>query len=321
MEQKQSGWKRIIFTTIITALITATITLGVGWLITHFQESEPHLTYTIDNAVPFQGPSESIAIYNVTIGNDGKEMAENIICQLSFLPAKILQSKLTIDPAIVYSETSSNNSYRLEIPDLNAGEKAIVSILASSIDSLPTRPSITLRGKDVNGVEASTKTGMVNNSWMFAVLSAVALYSIIFAIYITLQQRRGETKDESKHSDDQRQILAYLCSIHQLDVEVGRYNSMNSETSYWAESDRFAMLAIKMPVGQEVENRKCVLVDLLKYAVIHPTSEGIIHYNIARIAKVQNNKEEMDKHLEEAKKLIPKLINTRFELDPIWKEK
>ena len=72
--------------------------------------------------------------------------------------------------------------------------------------------------------------------------------------------------------------------------------------------------------GEEAEKRKHVLEDLLKYTKVHPKSEGIIHYNIARIAKAQRNEEEANKHLEEAKKTIPELVKTRIALDPIWKE-
>ena len=96
---------------------------------------------------------------------------------------------------------------------------------------------------------------------------------------------------------------------------------MSSEVSYWAESDRFAMLAVENPTGEDSERQKQVLKDLLQYTQVHPSSEGIVHYNIARIAKAQGEDEEADDHLEKAKKLIPKLIETRVKLDPIWGKK
>ena len=95
---------------------------------------------------------------------------------------------------------------------------------------------------------------------------------------------------------------------------------MSSEASYWAESDRFAMLALENPTEEDAEKRRQVLEDLLKYTKVRPKSEGIIHYNIARIAKAQRNEEEANKHLEEARKIIPELVKTRIDLDPIWKK-
>lgn len=60
------------------------------------------------------------------------------------------------------------------------------------------------------------------------------------------------------------------------------------------------------------------MIDLLSYAYIAEESLGIIHYNIALIAKAQGNQKEADEHLVEAKKLIPELIEKRLKLDPIW---
>ncbi len=125
---------------------------------------------------------------------------------------------------------------------------------------------------------------------------------------------------ENTHEGDQRQILSYLCGVYKLNSEVERYLNMSSEASYWAESDRFAMLALENPTEEDAEKRRQVLEDLLKYTKVRPKSEGIIHYNIARIAKAQRNEEEANKHLEEARKIIPELVKTRIDLDPIWKK-
>ncbi len=310
MEEKRSNWGRII----LTAIITAVVTVGGGMLITIWQADEPHLTYSTEDAIPFEGQQENIAIYNVKIENDGEKVVEDVVCQLSFSTATIEQSRLIIEPTITKNVTTENNMYRLELPDLNAKESAIISVLASSPEQLPSRPDISLRGKDVTGVEASTenKTG---DNWIFVVLATIAVYAIFSILYLYFR------KDSSKHRDDQRQILSYLCGIHKLNAEVERYLNMPSKTSYWSESDRFAALASKKPKGAEAEKRKHVLKDLLKYAYVHKSSRGIVHYNIARIAKAQGKKKEADVHLKQAKDIIPKLIETRIKLDPIWKKK
>lgn len=323
MEERRSNWKQVV----ITAIITAIITVGGGFLINYFQTSEPHLSYAIEDATPFEGLFENIAIYNVMLENDGNKIVDDVVCQLSFSSAEIQQSKLNLDPSITHNEIVSGNSYRLELLNLNPKESAAISVLVSSPRQLPSRPDISLRGKGVTGVEAS-EDGKNGINWVFMVISTIAVYVVLSSILFTRKNRFSskllsfisEDIDESKHHDDQRQILSYICGINELNSEVERYLNMSSEASYWAESDRFAMLALENPNGEDAEKRKHVLEDLLKYTKITVKSEGIIHYNIARIAKAQRNEEEANKHLEEAKKTIPKLVKIRIALDPIWKE-
>ena len=309
MEERRLNWTQII----ITAVVTGIVAFIVGMLLFQFQTQEPRLTYSAEDTLPFEGPLENIAIYHVKIENNGNKIVEDVICQLSFSTATITQSRIILEPSITYSDTISSNSYRVEIANLNPQESAILSILASSPEQLPNRPEISLRGKGITGVEAPRQERNDNSWWMIIVTAMVAAFTGLFMVDIF-------RKSSPKHSEDQRQILSYLCGIHKLNSEVERYLNMSSEASYWSESDRFAMLVIEDPTGEEAEKRKQVLRDLLEYARINPSSKGIIHYNIARIAKAQNNKEEADRHLEEAKKIIPKLVKTRVGLDPIWRE-
>jgi hypothetical protein len=328
MEESRRGegarvnWKQIL----VTALITGIITVGAGMLINHFQTREPRLVYSAEDTLPFEGPLENLAIYHVKTENSGKKIVEDVVCQLSFSTGIIQQNRVVLEPSITANEIVSDSVYRLELPNLNPGESAAISILVSSKDQLPDRPEISLRGKGVTGVEASEKIGNGLN-WVVVVLSTIAMFAATYFLIRTtrLTRRLGltflEDFDESRHNDDQRQVLSYLCGIHKLSSEVERYLNMSSEASYWAESDRFAMLVIEDPMGEDSEKRKRVLESLLKYAGIRSMSEGIIHYNIARIAKAQGKEEEANNRLEEARRIIPELVKTRVELDPIWGEK
>lgn len=321
-EETRGNWKQIL----VTALIAGVVTVGAGMLLNHFQTREPRLTYSAEDTLPFEGPAENIAIYHVKIESSGKKVVEDVVCQLSFSKATIKQSRAILEPSITYNDIILSNLYRIEIANLNPEENVILSVLASSPEQLPNRPEISLRGKGVTGVEASDDIGN-GVSWVIIVLSTIAVFVATYLFIRTsgFLPRLGltffEDSDEPKHHDDQRQILSYLCGVHKLNSEVERYLNMPSEASYWSESDRFAMLAVENPMGEDLERRKQVLKDLLEYAQVHRSSEGIVHYNIARIAKAQGKDEEADDHLEKAKRLIPKLIETRVKLDPIWRNK
>ena len=96
MEERRSNWKQII----ITAIITGVITVGAGVIINNFQTREPHLTYSAQDAIPFEGLLENIAIYNVEIENDGKKIVEDVVCQLSFSTGVIQQSRVILEPSV-----------------------------------------------------------------------------------------------------------------------------------------------------------------------------------------------------------------------------
>ena len=143
MEERRLGWKQIV----ITAIITGVITVGAGIFIDQIQAREPLLTYSVEGGIPFEGPLENIAIYNVKIENDGKKVVEDVVCQLSFTEATIQQGRVILEPSITKNENISGNSYRLELPNLNPGESAALSVLVSSREQRPSLPEISLRGK------------------------------------------------------------------------------------------------------------------------------------------------------------------------------
>ena len=135
-----------------------------------------------------------------------------------------------------------------------------------------------------------------------------------------LGRRIASISDDEHHSDDQNEILAYIFGLHDMPEEVEYYLRKADGCSYWAESDRLASVAIGSNDPDKLRKCAFILRDLLTYAVSAPVSEGIIHYNLARIAKKLNLNEEAEHHLSDAKKLIPKLLKTRMSLDPLFKQ-
>lgn len=150
--------RSIVIAATITGIITLFVSLGSGWLLSYLQAREPNLVYSIQDTVPFEGPTENLAIYHVTIQNSGLRIAESVICQISILDAKIAKSSLIVAPGIAYNQSISDGSCRVEIPNLNPQESVIVSVVASSVKKLPSRPQVHLRGKGIVGTEATKRT-------------------------------------------------------------------------------------------------------------------------------------------------------------------
>ena len=219
-----------------------------------------------------------------------------------------------------------DDSYRVSIENLNPNEVITISILTTSIESNVQRPEVALRGRGILGSEATVekveKFELLNSPVFAAALSG---YSVLVALLIMRKRRTypfaklGKIFDSETHGDDQNEVMAYLFNIHGLPHTAEDYLKRYRIPSYWSESDYIATLAIQDKDQELIEIRKKVLIDLLEYASVAPSSEGIIHYNIARVAQYQGNIEEKNRHIEQAKKVIPKLLKTRMKLDPVFK--
>jgi hypothetical protein len=324
MEEKRLNWKQII----ATAIVTGIVAVVTGLILYAFQNRLPKLTYAISETIPFQGNNETLAIQQVTIRNEGSRSVDSVDCHISVSPAVIKEKRITGALALDYSETLSTNSYKVHFQNLNPNESATISILTSSKTPTVQQPTVTLRAKGVCGKEivedGGKKKKWIDNPIIGAIFSA---YSVLVALVMMRKRKAFPFKtlnrymDSDMHSDDQNEIIAYLFNIHDLPEIAETYLKRHRRPSYWSEADHIAATAIHENNPEIAEKRKQILIDLLSYASIAPSSQGIIHYNIARIAKHQGDNAESNKHLDEAEKLIPQLLKKRMKLDPIFKYK
>lgn len=326
MEQKSGiNWKQMLLPILITAIVTIAVGIIVGLSLTHFQMREPKLVYYAEDTLPYKSPTGDTAIYHVKIENLGKEATEEVVCILAFEKATIEQSRIIVAPSIDYSEIVGNNSYRVDLPSLNPHESATLSVLASGTDNLPPRPEVSLRGKGITGTEATKTTGKETAWWgiLVAILASLAgVGAGGLTLRSTLMKMRKSISSGVGSDGEQKGVLAYLCEIHGLNDDARTYRSMVQEAKYWSESDRLAMESRMEPLGEMAQRRKQVLKDLLEYAgSIATQSLGIVHYNVALIAKARGEENEAEEHLKEARKLIPEILEKRMKLDPIWKKK
>lgn len=302
------NWKQIL----VSGIVTVMVTIVAGMLLFYLQMREASLTYFVDDTAPFVGDSENLGIYQVTVRNDGKKEIENVIAEIS-LPGAIVKQKKVSPKLIVSSEQLVDNVYTVNIQSLNPQETFVISLLASSNNLLPIRPDFTLRGKGVNGKEFESNEAPSPTEENFITI-AIAIVAAFAGLLTTLAIRQRTSAFGISFGGEQREVFLYLCGVHKLYSEVEKYSIRQSRTSYWSESDRFAALALEN-LDTESEKRKKVLIDLVEYANMAKSSKGIVYYNIARIAKAQENDQEAKEFLEKAKKIVPKLIDKRINLD------
>lgn len=322
MEERAISWKQILF----TALVTGVVTIVAGLILFRLQTKkpqEPRLVYEVPYTRPFRGTDLNFAIYNVPILNPGTAYAPDVVGVIQVPSATLEELHITSAPSITYTHKIARDTLELHIPELNPDETILVSLLATSEADLPNSPDVWIRGTGVTGVERTAYE--VENerkpmtSQITAILSGLlASFSVVGSFFATSKILRKLRGEEARHPTmgEQNKILVYLCSIHGLKEDADEYLSRpEGIISFWSEADRFAALALGDPTTEEAEKRKRILVQLIGYASMATRSVGITHYNIARIAFAQGKDDEAKYHLREAKRNAGKLIDTRLKFE------
>jgi hypothetical protein len=304
---------------ILTAIITLVISVGGGMILFNLQFQKPELTYKPEKILPFNSQTQNLSIYHIKFENQGNKLAEEIVGEIELNPAKIKDVNFVSDYPIDLKLSNDSLKIKFSTPSLNPKESFKLSILATSNQSFPDTPIVKLRAKGIVGdkIEEDTngKKELPFEKYLILIASSVTLISLLTRSLIK-SQGIGE-----KHSDDQEKVIAFLCGIHNLDKQVDRLLSLPNKASYWSEADRLTAIAINSNTKDNLEKVRDVLTDLLEYAKISDSSKGIIYYNIARLEKHLLNETASNEFLEKAKKEIPKLLETRMKLDPVFKQK
>lgn len=303
MEERKVNWGQIL----VSALVTGIVAIITGTILFRLQTREPKLVYQASATSPFRGSDQNFAIYDVEISNRGSASIHDVTALVEVPSSEIEDYRISADPTLRTSETDSDGGLEIRVPELNPGEQVGISVLATSDEDLPTRPDISVRGSGVLGEEASEEvsvSGLLSSERLVSLATAVAAAYTGLATLLVFR-RRVQTLSvfgrdialSDKHSDDQNEILAYLCGIHGLADDMQDYLARPRKTSYWAEADRHAALAESDPTSPEAESRKHVLADLLEYASVAPLSRSIVQFDIARIANAQGNQTEAEEYL------------------------
>jgi hypothetical protein len=222
ISKRRLNWLQIL----VTAVVTGGVTIATGLILSHFQAREPYLVYSTTDTIPFLGHNQVLAIYQVSIGNEGKKAVEDVNCIINIPAAAIEQKRITADPALSYSESSTGDSLKLSFPLLNPSELVQVSILATAPTQLPNRPQVSLRGKGVSGQEKKIEQQKTGNPLLSVITAIIGVFGGFLSILLYRRDIRrelfellwGQSKDQDKemveeqkdqefHAEDQRRIL------------------------------------------------------------------------------------------------------------------
>ena len=312
---ERSGWSQWL-ERLVAALLGIAVTVIGALLIGALQQRDPNLTFSSVEALPFLGPSGEISIYQVTISNDGKKDADDVVGVIQIPGGKISQSKITASPTLnVSSSLSSDDSLTVQVSSLNPSESFQVSLLADGIRGLPSRPQVSMRGKGVIGKEKNPVSAKLGSDSSLLVTMGAASAVMSSSLFMLLLRRRSIGRVLG--GDDQRQVLAYLCRAYDLTSLADQYSNQTHETTYWTEADRLGHIATSSENDpKKIDAIEKLLLALVEFHSMAPNSKAIVLYNVALINNFRNDEAACKKYLDLAQRTSSYEIRQRLKVDP-----
>lgn len=201
----------------------------------------------------------------------------------------------------------------ISIKSINSEEKCKISILAKSLNRFPTEPTVQFRAKGLLAIKMEEITNeniesklLLNNPIL------VILLSSFFALFSFNLIKRVRPSLSGGQSGNQKDIISYLCGVHNLESEIERLMIMQT-TTYCFEADRFGFIALNSNDLEYQNKIKNILQQVITYAIsMTSDSKAICLYNIAKIEKLQQKETEYTKYLILAKNESKSLIEKRL---------
>lgn len=282
----------------------------------NLQAEKPTINYNTEKILPFKSQNENLNIYHIKIENLGNKLAEEVVGEISLDPAKIKDVNLSSDFPINVETENDSLKINFSTKSLNPKESFKISVLAISEINFPDEPKVKLRAKGIVGEKIQSEDKEEEEEKLPFILM-VSFVTVLTLLTRSIIKSKGVGV---KHSDEQNKTIAFIYGIHNLDKQAEHLLSRPNRASYWSESDRITSNAINSNDKEQISKVKNALTDLLNYAKIADSSRGIIYYNLARIEKFSGNNEKSEEYLAKSKNEIPKLLETRVKMDPLFKK-
>lgn len=302
----------IVKALIFPAILSLIVSVAGGVAVFRTTDRKAGLNYNVDTSAVFTGQTKNISIVNVMIANPEQKEVEDVRVVIPIDKSQLTEYKVVGIQSSSYSQSSNAKQIEIKVPYLNPKESFSIQILLS-----PNSPNFNLSGKRVivRGRGVSTSLSSVNqDSKSSEVLSSIAV-SLLSLIILSTTRFFPSLSYTSKHSDDQRDVMAYVLGANGFYEEASHFRNIERETSYWALSDYLAERCIESGDKDKIQQGIKCLSDLLSYARMSDTSELLIHYNLSRLSAVVGDLKLARNHLELARKGKHRVIEMRIAFD------
>ena len=237
-DKNKLEWTQIIISAFITAILSLIASLSF-W---YFTKEKPELTFEVFPISSFYSKKTELSILNVKIENEGSKEAENVVCVYHF-PKDSEIMEINIEPssnAIKYISEKINEVYKraYSVPMLNPQEYLKFSFLVKNIKN-SNDIEIGLRGKGVVGnTKQVTKIKKSNIEENFIVMATLIIIMTIMMFSLLLMIRRRSfvpMVSEKKEADDLVSTGVQYCDVGLFEDAVRIFKKsiyLNPDTPY-----------------------------------------------------------------------------------------
>ena len=318
-------------TRLLWIVLTGVVSLAVGILTTvgaaYFTESKPRLVYSVTSAETFPGKTKNLGIVAINVENPGRNEIEELQCHIKLHDAKLTEPRCKGLQPDSYTTKAEADSIVLTAPFLNPGESFSLQLLIEPETEEVRTPEIDIRGKGVSGILDSHETSDFPDSKIPVVLGMITAISLMGASTPLLRKfvksnpflrvlDEMTTQSDAALDDNQRDSFALLLGVHGFPAYAAELRASGRRYKWKTLSDMLTERVLNQnPIEQEnVANAMKVLQAVLQHSGrIAPSSESILHTNLARlsVARDAETHEDALAHIENARSKNQRVANMR----------
>ena len=267
---------------VITGVISLSVGVGSGMLLDFFRLEGLSLQYTINSAEMFPG-EQTTGIVSVDMANVGRREVNDVFCRIEVPLGRIREHKVVglLGSNEVISTTES--AVEIRIPFFNPNDQFSVHLLLNPhSQTLPLAPVVDLRGRGVTGTQKVEPEGRELDLFQSTLPASVAIVVFVLSVPLVLLRMRA-IPSVFGHSDDQRDIVAYVLGANEFRREAEDLRHSVRRLSYWSIVDELTERWLNTDDSEVMTRGVAVLDQLLAYALMHQSSKYLVRFNIARL--------------------------------------
>ncbi len=311
--EQKTNYKALI----ITGVISLAVAVGGNILVNKLSEERLSLVYDLTASATFNSSGGNIKITNVSIANNGGKSIDDISLIIDLPEGNIEEFKLNGLPPNSYNIDQKPNKLILTAKYLNPNEEFFIQLLLNNPKKAEFLPFVDLRGRGTIGSQVVKEE---KNSLLETIVTAIAALTTAMVFFSSKSIRKitlgsdipiGIVGLGDKHSDEQRDVVAYVLSNNSLNSNADEIRNITRDISYWSICDLLTQKWVDSGDKELCRQGAKTLEDLVGYASINPGSLLLIQSNIARLYKEAGNESEAQKFIDEILKSNSGVIRAR----------
>jgi hypothetical protein len=296
---------------VLTGVISLIVAVSGTWIVNKLSSEKMLLEYDISSSEVFESKNGKMQISTITIINSGIKNIDDISASISINSGNISEYKVVGLHKDSYLSELKNNELSFSLKYLNPTEKFNIQLLMTNSSDSNFSPKTDIRARGVIGKqkEFDKEKGLIG-TFISALLGIISVL-ISFLVLLKLRPNALYTK---QHSDDQRDVMAYILGATGLVEYAQEVRNIPREISYWSLSDDLTEKWLHTNNKDICLEGAKALERLIDYASMANTSVMLVHTNIASLYRFAENLEKSNQFIELAANSKHEVIKKRLEI-------